>query len=70
MGRGVTHFRESNDRVKPSEQCKAAGLKSLAELVEATGTSEQTLINWHRDKPKLFDVVIAGAVAKKNKAVY
>ena len=66
MGRGVT---ASEKKVTPSQQCKAAGLKSLAELVEATGTSEQTLINWHRDKPKLFDVVIAGAVAKKNKAV-
>lgn len=49
----------------PSEQCKKAGLKSLAELCEITGVSEQTLINWHRNKPKLFAVVIAGAVAIK-----
>jgi hypothetical protein len=25
-----------------------------------TGTSLQTLANWHRNKPKLFAVVLAG----------
>lgn len=54
---------KNSTKVKPSEFCKSAGLKSLAELVEATATSEQTLINWHRNKPKLFAVVVAGAVA-------
>jgi hypothetical protein len=49
--------------MKPSEQCKQAGLNSLAELIEISGVSEQTLINWHRNKPKLFAVVVAGAVA-------
>ena len=49
----------------PSEQCKSAGLKSLAELVRISGVSEQTLINWHRSKPKLFVCAIAGAVAIK-----
>lgn len=49
----------------PSEQCKAAGLNSLAELVKASGVSEQTLINWSKNKPKLFALVIAGAVATK-----
>lgn len=49
----------------PSEKCKAAGLKSLLELVEISGVSEQTLINWHKNKPKLFAVVLAGAVAIK-----
>lgn len=51
----------------PSEQCKAAGLKSLAELVRISGVSEQTLINWHKNKPKLFAVVVAGAVSIKAK---
>jgi hypothetical protein len=46
----------------PSEQCKAAGLSGLAELVRITGESKQTLINWHRNKPQLFKVVISGAV--------
>ena len=51
--------------MKPSEQCKNAGLESLAELVEISWASEQTLINWHKNKPDLFAVVIAGAKAIK-----
>jgi hypothetical protein len=46
----------------PSQQCKQAGLNSLAEVSSLTGVSVQTLINWHRDKPKLFEVVINGCV--------
>lgn len=51
--------------MSPSEQCRAGGLESLAELVRLTGVSEQTLINWHRNKTRLFDIVVAGAVAIK-----
>ena len=46
----------------PSEQCKAAGLKSLAELAKISSASTRTLINWHKDKPALFATVLAGAV--------
>jgi len=49
----------------PSEQCKAAGLKSLAELAEMVRKPPQTLRNWHRDAPELFAVVVAGAVVIK-----
>jgi len=49
----------------PSEQCKAAGLKSLAELAKISGVSVQTLINWHKYKPALFTTVLAGAVVIK-----
>lgn len=53
----------------PSEQCKAAGLKSLAELSRVSGESVQTLINWNKNKPQLFKVLIAGVVAtNKHKA--
>lgn len=45
----------------PSQQCKAAGLKSLAALARISGESPQTLINWHRDKPKRFALVLAGS---------
>lgn len=44
----------------PSECAKAAGLKSLTQVMELTGVSLQTLTNWHRDKPKLFKTVIIG----------
>ena len=46
-----------------SQQAKAAGLKSLAVVVEMTGASYQTLTNWHKNKPELFRVVIAGCKA-------
>lgn len=49
----------------PSEQCKHAGLKSLVELSRITGDSVQVLINWHRDRPKRFEVLVAGAVEIK-----
>lgn len=52
--------------MKPSEQCKAAGLKDLAAVAKLTGCSPQTLNNWHRHKPDLFKVVIAGCVALKD----
>lgn len=51
--------------MKPSEKCKAAGLKSLAELSEISGESVQTLINWYHNKPILFDLLLRGAVTKK-----
>ena len=51
--------------MKPSEQCKQAGLKSLAELSELTGESVQTLNNWHKSKPERFEIVLIGAIAKK-----
>ena len=53
--------RHSQDTPSPSEQCKAAGLKSLAELAKIGGVSVQTLINWHKHKPALFAVAVAGA---------
>lgn len=55
-------------KLKPSEKCIAAGLESLAELSRLTGVSDNTLINWSRSKPKLFQVVIAGVVALKKES--
>ena len=52
--------------LKPSEMCKAAGLTSLAEFEVLTGTSRRTLINWHKSKQDFFQVLLLGAVAKKN----
>lgn len=51
--------------MKPSDRCKAAGLRSLKELSEITGKTVQTLINWNREKPELFELVLIGAVNKK-----
>ncbi|AIM40777.1 hypothetical protein PR08_gp20 [Idiomarinaceae phage Phi1M2-2] len=48
----------------PSQKAKSLGCKSLAQVVETSGQSIQTLINWHHNKPKLFEVVCLG-VAKQ-----
>lgn len=45
-----------------AERCKAAGLSSAAELTRITGTSKETLTNWLKDKPALFDTVLRGAI--------
>jgi hypothetical protein len=51
--------------MKPSEQCKKAGLKSLAELAQISGESVQTLNNWHKNKPFRFDAVLESACASR-----
>ena len=50
----------------PAEYCKAQGL-TVAEVARCVGKPRQTLINWHRDSPDLFRVVVAGVVAVKLK---
>jgi hypothetical protein len=50
--------------MKASEQAKAAGLKSLAQVSELTGVSFQTLNNWANTKHDLFQVVLLGCVEK------
>lgn len=65
MFRDAKRDYEENFTMTPSQQAKASGLKSLTEVSLLTGVSLQTLTNWHRDKPKLFAVVIAGCAAIK-----
>jgi hypothetical protein len=50
-----------------AQQAKAAGLKGLAEVVQITGVSYQTLGNWHKNKPELFKTVIYGCLMAKFK---
>lgn len=54
--------------MKPHEQCKNAGLKSLAELTKISKVCKDTLIHWSKHKPKLFTIVILGSKALKEKA--
>ena len=51
----------------PSQQAKAAGLKSLLQVSEMTDRSPQTLTNWHNNYPDLFRIVITGCVAEMAK---
>lgn len=52
--------------ITPSEQCKVAGLKSLAELVLFSDESKQTLINWHKNKRTVFIMTLVGCSVYKN----
>ena len=48
--------------MKPSEKCKQAGLKSLAELSELTGVPLSTLHDKNRNDPEQIDNLIRAAV--------
>jgi len=52
-----------NTQLSTSQQCKKAGLKSLAELAQITGRSTRTLQHWAVYEPRFFAVVLTGAVA-------
>ncbi|MGL4600256.1 MAG: hypothetical protein ACRCVE_01865 [Plesiomonas sp.] len=47
----------------PSQRAKELGCKSLAQVARATEQSEQTLINWFRSRPKVFDACCMYAAA-------
>ncbi len=51
--------------MKPSEQCKQAGLKSLKELSELCNRSIQTLNNLSKANPEFFEILVMGGVWKK-----
>ena len=50
--------------VTASKRAKDFGLKSLNQMSDLTGRSPQTLINWYRNQPMFFDVVLLGCKAK------
>jgi len=54
-------------KMTPSEQCKKAGLKSLAELSEISGESVQTLNNWHKSEHyrRRFELLLKGALFER-----
>jgi len=49
----------------PSQQAKSVGLDSLAEVSRISSVQQRTLINWHKNKPQLFKVVLVGCVNEK-----
>lgn len=46
--------------MSPSYKAKSLGCKSLNQVADKTKQSPQTLINWHRNKPELFEAVCTG----------
>ena len=51
--------------MKPSEKCKTAGLKSLAELSDISDESVQTLNNWSKKEPRRFELILKGVMFEK-----
>ena len=57
----------------PSQQAKAAGLKSLQQIVDFHGLKDngepmlniKTLRNWHEHKPSIFKTMLAGTLAQQ-----
>jgi len=49
-----------------SKAAKEAGLKNLSQVSEMTGQSLQTLTNWFKNKPELFEVVLIGCKSKNS----
>lgn len=47
----------------PSQQCKAAGLPSLAYVCKVAQVHPDTATRWFHNKPSLFRVVVAGVKA-------
>lgn len=46
-----------------AQQAREAGLPGLAYITEQTGVGRSTLDLWHKQKPDLFRVVVAGCAA-------
>lgn len=50
-----------------SEKAKQHGLRNLAEVASLTKTSFQTLNNYHKNKPDLFEIILIGCAEKSKK---
>lgn len=51
-----------NENLTAAKKAKAAGLKSLKWLAETAGVHPQQLDRWSKSRPKLFDLIIFGAL--------
>ncbi len=48
-----------------SQLAKKLGCKSLKEVSEVSGLPVNTLLRWHKEKPKGFKVVCLGVIASR-----
>jgi hypothetical protein len=51
----------------PTQTCKQAGLKSLAELARLSGVARSTLIDWHKSNQVKFKLAIDAALYRREK---
>jgi len=54
---------ECDEIATAAKYALSKGLTGLTQVSELTGASLQTLDNWYKHKPELFNVVLAGCVA-------
>lgn len=52
--------------IEPSKQCRQAGLKSLAQLVQESPVPKSTLLDWARHKPAYFQMAINDVLYRIN----
>jgi len=52
--------------MSPAQTAKHYGLKSLTQVSEISGVSMVTLSNWHRNKERLFHVVLIGCQSENS----
>lgn len=43
-----------------SKEARKLGFKSLVEVVQICGKSQQTLCNWYKTQPDFFEIVLYG----------
>lgn len=53
------------EQLKISQHLKKHGFKSLKEFSEIVGVVETTLRDWYKKKPRLFHILVLGAVVEK-----
>lgn len=51
--------------VAASKQAKEAGLKNLTEVSEMSKTPYRTLLDWHKTRPRLFQIILFGCAKVK-----
>lgn len=54
-------------KMRTSEKVKIKGFKSLKELAELDGKIPDTLRNWDKNNPEMFDEYLEEAWARKEK---
>lgn len=55
---------QQHETTTASGLAKQRGLPSLKAVSDMTGINSQTLIEWHKNRPQLFEVVLDGCVAR------
>jgi len=56
-------------KLRPAQQAKLFGFKSLNEVSFICGRSVQTLNRWFQNDPDFFDIVLIGCLVKRTSLI-